>query len=735
MGSMAWSNDMRCLYCDGKLPLYRKITNGQFCSAAHRKAYWQDQQQLALERLHQTHTSLRAVCPPVSEEAILGPSVPEVTELSGFLYDLRMYPPELASDPMPGMSGFVDVWETEFGPVIPLWSTPWTMGGVLPEAGLLGLMRLWLENQAIQERDLTPEIYATFRSHLPALQALAPRMPRPAAGLQSRFAPDSPEMVAVPAAPPEPETPAQAWLLLLNRFSEVDSILAVRSEPAPLILVPANAPSPRLNAAMFAGLTSIGGRVAWPEIVRPCAALNGPVEGRIAPLQSTLRAPVESSVSALVRALPLREPSPRAGRGCWYPIEARRSSALRKQAASIDFPAPSLSLAPLTPPAIIPPDPPNPLDYMVPGVLGMLALPYARGKPAAAPSGPWISAIATIPQPLQREPILPVARLEPLRVQRVPYQPASSLYQAVSSSVPPVDDPPSSSDPAPWKQIPWTHALWNDTTHAWVARAATAWNHSPRDLKLLAFAIPALLALAFHGNLPRVRMSGPSSSVQLEQGVHNVVNGKLATFRQAMMERAAIALDEDFRSGLDDWASRGDATAEWSFDAAGFVKPGPLALYRPSMNLSDYQLQFLGMIDKKALSWVVRAADFDNYYVLKLTVLKAGPRTTLGLTRYAVINGKAQDRVDTPVVMEAQPDTLYRVRLDVNGADFSLGVQGLMIDSWREPRLSHGGVGFFTARGEESRVRWIALTHQYDMLGRLCAYLAPYEIPTTNGSW
>jgi hypothetical protein len=26
------------------------------------------------------------------------------------------------------------------------------------------------------------------------------------------------------------------------------------------------------------------------------------------------------------------------------------------------------------------------------------------------------------------------------------------------------------------------------------------------------------------------------------------------------------------------------------------------------------------------------------------------------------------------------------------------------------------------------------VTHQYDMLGRLCAYLAPYNIPSTTGS-
>ena len=162
---------------------------------------------------------------------------------------------------------------------------------------------------------------------------------------------------------------------------------------------------------------------------------------------------------------------------------------------------------------------------------------------------------------------------------------------------------------------------------------------------------------------------------------------------------------------------------------------GPLALYRPSVSLADYQFQFLGMIGKKAMSWVVRAADFSNYYVVKLEVLKPGPRTTLHLIRYAVVDGKAQNPVDTPVPLEAQPDTLYRVSLDVDGENFSLTIQGQMIDSWSEPRLMHGGVGFFTSPGEESRVRWVAIRHQYDMLGRLCAYLAPYETPTTNGSW
>src|ERR1700722_8314193 len=74
---MAWSDNVRCLYCDGKLPLYRKITSGQFCSAVHRKAYWQEQERLAVERLHQTHDSLRAYRPADGLEAILGKAAGE----------------------------------------------------------------------------------------------------------------------------------------------------------------------------------------------------------------------------------------------------------------------------------------------------------------------------------------------------------------------------------------------------------------------------------------------------------------------------------------------------------------------------------------------------------------------------------------------------------------------------------------------------------------------------------
>ena len=183
---------------------------------------------------------------------------------------------------------------------------------------------------------------------------------------------------------------------------------------------------------------------------------------------------------------------------------------------------------------------------------------------------------------------------------------------------------------------------------AW-AHATGFWQHAPRDLKLLLFAIPALLALVFHPGLPRVAFAAPQSSSGFTGGFTRVLSDQWVNVRQTLENRAAIALDEDFRSGLDNWASPGGSTTEWSFDPTGFVQPGPLALYRPSVSLTDYQVQFLGLIDKKALSWVVRAADFENFYVVKLVVVKSGPMPVIGLTRYAVINGKAQDRHDVNI--------------------------------------------------------------------------------------
>src|ERR1700680_3295950 len=102
---MSWSSDIRCLYCDRRLPLYRKITSGQFCSTAHRKLYWQEQERLGVERLHQTHDSLRAFRPEPPPSGVVVPEVaPKFDETPGML----------SADPF--------TYEAYLAPQTPLWA-------------------------------------------------------------------------------------------------------------------------------------------------------------------------------------------------------------------------------------------------------------------------------------------------------------------------------------------------------------------------------------------------------------------------------------------------------------------------------------------------------------------------------------------------------------------------------------------------------------------------------------
>ena len=58
---------------------------------------------------------------------------------------------------------------------------------------------------------------------------------------------------------------------------------------------------------------------------------------------------------------------------------------------------------------------------------------------------------------------------------------------------------------------------------------------------------------------------------------------------------------------------------DWSF-SGGYVRPGKLRVWKDSESLSNYDLEFVGHVEKKSMDWAFRAADFKNYYATKLTV-------------------------------------------------------------------------------------------------------------------
>ncbi|MBI3207484.1 MAG: hypothetical protein HYZ37_01115 [Candidatus Solibacter usitatus] len=219
---------------------------------------------------------------------------------------------------------------------------------------------------------------------------------------------------------------------------------------------------------------------------------------------------------------------------------------------------------------------------------------------------------------------------------------------------------------------------------------------------------------------PLVQISNKQAALvnELQHGINN---------------RAAIALNDDFRGGLSDWVGKGEWSRSWSYDQAGFLLTGSLALYKPSLHLTDYSMEFLGQIAKKSIGFVYRAADPQNYYATRISFATSGPLPEVSLERYAVIGGNVSAKVVKPLLLMLRPESFYRFRVNVVEDGFTLLVEGKIVDYWRDDRLASGGIGFFSEKGEFARLRRVELTHQYDFLGRLCAVLAPFNRQSRNG--
>jgi len=197
-----------------------------------------------------------------------------------------------------------------------------------------------------------------------------------------------------------------------------------------------------------------------------------------------------------------------------------------------------------------------------------------------------------------------------------------------------------------------------------------------------------------------------------------------AKFKEQVANRAQVDLFDDFSAGLDDWQSGQNLASTWSYDKNGFVNPGALSLFAPSMHLTNYDLDALVQIETKGIGFAFRAAGPRNYQAVRVLVEGSGPMPALVVERYGVVGGRASRPVRVRYPSRFQVDTLYRVHLQVREDAFSLYVQGELVDYWSDNRLRAGGVGLFCGRGEHARVAWIRVSHNTDSMGRMCSLLA-----------
>jgi len=233
-------------------------------------------------------------------------------------------------------------------------------------------------------------------------------------------------------------------------------------------------------------------------------------------------------------------------------------------------------------------------------------------------------------------------------------------------------------------------------------------------------------------------VSGPApirnaATTNLFGALEDKSTGLGQALRSSIPSRGAVRLQDDFRTGLEGWLPSSGRALDWKVES-GIVHPGKLALWKPSLNLVNYRMDFQGQIEKKSMAWAFRATDLKNYYATKITLRKAGRQPAADIVRYAVMNGKELERVQLPLPMVVRDDMLYRVQVNIKGDRFSTMINGQLVDTWADKRIPSGGVGFFADKGEVAALHWVKVSEEsQSLLGRIFAlgfFMPPvYEPP------
>jgi hypothetical protein len=195
-----------------------------------------------------------------------------------------------------------------------------------------------------------------------------------------------------------------------------------------------------------------------------------------------------------------------------------------------------------------------------------------------------------------------------------------------------------------------------------------------------------------------------------------------------IQSKTSGTLRDDFQTGLNGWEGVRSMASDWS-SSRGEVRPASLRLWKPSTSLSNYEMEFLGQIDHKSMDWAFRAADLHNYYATKLVMTRPGPLPNAGLVRFVVLDGRERERVELPLPLTLERGVDYKVRVSVRGNRFLTSVNGQLISSWMDNRISRGGVGFFSEDGESAVLKWVSVSERDSFLARVASHFSLLTLP------
>ncbi|MDX2151838.1 MAG: hypothetical protein SFV54_13955 [Bryobacteraceae bacterium] len=202
-----------------------------------------------------------------------------------------------------------------------------------------------------------------------------------------------------------------------------------------------------------------------------------------------------------------------------------------------------------------------------------------------------------------------------------------------------------------------------------------------------------------------------------------------ATFTSVLPKLPEPAFRIDFSTDRGKWLSSG--SSDW-VRSSELLRPGRLRVLRESLTMSDYQVEFEGQIQKKAMNYAFRAPDLKNYYACKIVL----PETAGGQTeivRMLVLDGREQMRARLPIPLKLSRDTVYRVKVNVRGDRFRTWINGQVVDSWADKRIARGGVGFFSEKGEQAGLKWVRVANQDSLLARMLSFAT--VVAPLSGEW
>ena len=141
----------------------------------------------------------------------------------------------------------------------------------------------------------------------------------------------------------------------------------------------------------------------------------------------------------------------------------------------------------------------------------------------------------------------------------------------------------------------------------------------------------------------------------------------------------------------------------------GFKLGRQLVLYRPSLGAADCRIEFTWRVDEKGLGWVFRAKDINNYYAVRIKVVRPGPAPTLAVEHFTVYQG-TQSAYSDKVLAFSRSIPALSIRMEVAGPSFTLYLQGSAAEYWTDTRLTTGGVGFYEERNQPAEVQSLRIS-------------------------